>query len=205
MSFIDVNDKEYFLRLLKITPPGKISFYFCLPVHGKIFFMEQEVAIRQADLDDVNTIGFLAQQIWPQAYGDILSKEQLAYMLHRIYNPLSLKDQMLKQHHSFLVAELDDEPVGFASFSKIEPPGVYKLHKLYVRTDIQGKGLGKALVNAVLEEIRPLKAGALHLNVNRHNKAKEFYERFGFRVIREEDIDIGNGYFMNDYVMEMEL
>ncbi|HEY4151250.1 MAG TPA: GNAT family N-acetyltransferase [Chitinophagaceae bacterium] len=167
--------------------------------------MEQEVAIRQADLDDINTIGFLAQQIWPQAYGGILSREQLEYMLRLIYSPVALTKQMLKQHHSFLVAELDEEPVGFASFSKIEDPGVYKLHKLYVRTDIQGKGLGKALVNAVLEEIRPLRAGALHLNVNRHNKAKSFYEKFGFRVIGEEDIDIGSGYFMNDYVMEMAL
>ena len=165
--------------------------------------MEQELAIRQADLDDINTIGFLAQQIWPQAYGQILSKEQLAYMLHLIYNPAALKDQMLKQHHSFLVAELDEEPVGFASFSKTGRAGVYKLHKLYVRTDIQGKGLGKALINAVLEDIRALNASALHLNVNRHNKAKQFYERFGFRVIGEEDIDIGSGYFMNDYVMEL--
>jgi len=167
--------------------------------------MEQEVAIRQADLDDINTIGFLAQQIWPQAYGGILSGQQLEYMLHLIYNPRALTEQMLKQHQSFLVAELDEEPVGFASFSKIQPPGIYKLHKLYVRTDIQGKGLGKALINAVLEEIRPLEARALHLNVNRHNKAKAFYEKFGFRVIGEEDIDIGNGYFMNDYVMEMAL
>lgn len=167
--------------------------------------MEQEVAIRQADLDDINTIGFLAQQIWPQTYGDILSKEQLAYMLHLIYNPAALKDQMLKQHHSFLMAELEDDPVGFASFSKTGKPGVYKLHKLYVRADIQGRGLGRALINAVLEEIRQQQAAALHLNVNRHNKAQRFYEKFGFRIISEEDIDIGNGYFMNDYVMEMKL
>jgi GNAT superfamily N-acetyltransferase len=167
--------------------------------------MDQEVAIRQADLDDINTIGFLAQQIWPQTYGHILSKEQLDYMLHLIYNPAALKDQMLKQHHSFLMAELNEEPVGFASFSTTARPGVYKLHKLYVRGDIQGKGLGKALVNAVLEEIRPLDAAALYLNVNRQNKARSFYEKFGFTVIGEENIDIGSGYFMTDYVMEMRL
>jgi GNAT superfamily N-acetyltransferase len=167
--------------------------------------MEQEVAIRQADLDDINTIGFLAQQIWPQAYGEILSTAQLAYMLHLIYNPAALKEQMLKQHHSFLVAELADEPVGFASFSKTSEPGVYKLHKLYVRGDIQGKGLGKALIHAILEEIRPQEAETLRLNVNRYNKARLFYEKFGFRVVGEEDIDIGSGYFMIDYVMEMKL
>jgi len=167
--------------------------------------MEQEVAIRQADLDDINTIGFLAQQIWPQAYGDILSKEQLAYMLHLIYNPSALKDQMLKQHHNFLVAELEDEPVGFASFSKTGSNGAYKLHKLYVRSDIQGKGLGKALINAVLEEIVPQQAETLYLNVNRRNKARLFYEKLGFEIIGEENIDIGSGYYMTDFVMEKKL
>jgi ribosomal protein S18 acetylase RimI-like enzyme len=39
--------------------------------------------------------------------------------------------------------------------------------------------------------------------VNRHNRALHFYEKQGFKIIREEDIDIGSGYFMNDYVMEL--
>src|SRR5882762_6210459 len=154
--------------------------------------MEQAIAIRQADLDDINTIGFLAQQIWPQAYGHIISQEQIAYMLQLMYNPTSLKDQMLKQRHHFLVAELDDEPVGFASFSKIDQNGLFKLHKLYVLPNIQGKGLGKALINAVLDEIQPLGATALQLGVNRRNKAISFYERSGFNIIAEKDTDIGN-------------
>ena len=76
------------------------------------------------------------------------------------------------------------------------------MHKLYVNTDIQGKGLGKALLNAVIEEIKLLHAGTLILNVKRDNTAINFYKKLGFSVTREEDIDIGNGYFMNDYVME---
>ena len=166
--------------------------------------MEIEVTIRYANTEDINTIGFLAHQIWPNAYGNILSEEQLQYMLKLIYSPEALKKQM-QQGHTFLLAVLDEEPVGFASFSKIKEPGVYKLHKIYVKTDIQGKGLGKALIDAVTEEIKPANATALYLNVNRHNKAKTFYERFGFAVLKEEDVDIGNGYFMNDYVMEKKL
>ncbi|MEI9808163.1 MAG: hypothetical protein WDO16_09960 [Bacteroidota bacterium] len=41
--------------------------------------------------------------------------------------------------------------------------------------------------------------------MNRSNNAKLFYEKIGFIVIREEDIDIGNGYLMNDYVMEKQV
>ena len=167
--------------------------------------MENEVIIRFADSEDINTIGFLAHEIWPKTYGQILSEAQLQYMLQLNYSPASLNKQMQVQKHQFLLAELDEEPVGFASFSDGGIPGVYKLHKIYVRTDIQGKGIGKALIDTVVEAIKPLKATSLHLNVNRYNKAKTFYEKFGFNVIAEEDIDIGNGYFMNDYVMEKKL
>ena len=163
--------------------------------------MENDVIVRFATTEDVNSIGFLAHQIWPATYGEIIAPEQLQYMLQMMYSPAALHQQM-QQQHVFLIAELDEEPVGFASFSKIGEPGIFKLHKIYVHTTIQGKGMGRALLNAVVEEIQARDAQSLQLNVNRHNKARAFYERLGFAVIREEDIDIGNGYFMNDYVME---
>jgi len=163
--------------------------------------MEETLVIRKADVDDVNAIGFLAHQIWPVAYEEILSVEQLHYMLGMLYSPRSLQQQMLKDGQRFFIAEIDLHEIGFASFSKINE-GKYKLHKLYVLPKYQGKAIGKALLDVVLEEIKKEGAQQLFLNVNRHNKAIQFYERLGFVIKNEEDIDIGNGYFMNDYVME---
>ncbi|MDP4151289.1 MAG: GNAT family N-acetyltransferase [Bacteroidota bacterium] len=176
------------------------------------------LSIRFADLEDINTIGYLAQQVWPKAYKDILAPAQLAYMLNLFYSPASLRQQIVAEKHSFLVAEEEDEPIGFASWSKVGggradgaargarvEAGVYKLHKLYVLPGRQGKGLGKAILGFIVEDIVPQGARALQLNVNRHNKAKQFYEKMGFAVIREEDVDIGQNYWMNDYVMEMKL
>jgi GNAT superfamily N-acetyltransferase len=165
--------------------------------------MDETLLIRPADLDDINIIGFLAQQIWPDTYGDILSAGQLKYMLKLIYSPRALRRQMVNEHHRFLIVEQTEEPIGFASWSAMPTPGVYKLHKLYVLTGRQGKGLGRTLLQFILEAIRPEGATSLRLNVNRYNKARQFYERMGFAVIGEEDIDIGHGYFMNDYIMEI--
>jgi len=164
--------------------------------------MPSALSIRFADVHDINTIGFLAQQIWPETYKDILSAEQLSYMINMFYSPASLKNQMVDQRHKFILLEDEDNPVGFASYSLIKKPGIYKLHKIYVLTNQQGKGLGKTLLDFIVSDIKPQRATALQLNVNRNNKAKRFYERLGFTVIKEEDIDIGNNYFMNDYVME---
>lgn len=165
--------------------------------------MDETLLIRPAELDDINTIGFLAQQIWPETYREILAPEQLKYMLKLFYSPNALRRQMVDDRHSFLVVERDDEPIGFASWSPTDEQGVFKLHKIYVLPGRQGKGLGRALLQFIFETIRPEGAQRLRLNVNRHNKARQFYERMGFAVTGEEDIDIGQGYFMNDYVMEI--
>lgn len=164
------------------------------------------LSIRFAQAEDLKIIGFLAQQTWPQTYRSILSESQIGYMMNLFYHPDSLKKQLLEQKHVFVLAEEEgNHPVGFASYSQSNDKGLYKLHKIYVLPSQQGKGLGKVIIDFIVEQIRPQGAIALQLNVNRYNKARQFYEKFGFRVIAEEDINIGNGYFMNDYVMELPL
>ena len=159
------------------------------------------VTIRNANVDDLITVERLAREIWPVTYGEILSQEQLDYMLDLIYNNAVLRDQMLNQQHTFLMVELNGEPVAFAAFSPVEP-GVCKLHKIYVHQKTQGQGIGKQLIDHIVGILQPLKFQTLRLNVNRQNKARFFYEKLGFKVVKEEDIDIGKGYFMVDYVME---
>ncbi len=167
--------------------------------------MDETLSIRPGELEDINTIGFLAQQIWPEAYGAILPAEQLRYMLNLFYSPASLRKQMVEQQHQFLIVEDEEEAIGFASWSATTEPGVYKLHKLYVLPGQQGKGLGRALLLYIFEAIQPEGAVILRLNVNRYNKARQFYEKMGFAVVKEEDVAIGDNYFMNDYVMEIKV
>src|SRR6476661_2656395 len=167
--------------------------------------MSDVLVIRTAEAEDINTIGYLAYQIWPTAYKDILTFEQLHYMLQYFYSPEALRDQMLKSHHTFLLAETEEEdPVGFASFSKVRQD-VFKLHKLYVLPGLQNMNVGRSLLECVLEEVGIEGGKRLQLNVNRNNKAISFYEKLGFKIIGEENVDIGNGVLQEDYVMEREI
>ena len=125
-------------------------------------------------------------------------------MLDLMYSEASLKDQMIKDECQFIVVYDEKEPVGFAAYQEIKP-GTWKLHKIYILSTQQGKGTGKFVINQILDEIQLRGATALQLQVNRHNKARSFYEKIGFTVIEEADFDIGNGYFMNDYVMEKKI
>lgn len=160
--------------------------------------------ILNATAKDIHTIRELTYKVWPQTYASILSKVQIDYMLKLLYSEASLYRQIEDEKHSFVIVYDDEAPVAFASYSETET-SVWKLHKLYILPTQQGKGMGKFIIDHIIQEILPGSATALQLNVNRHNPAKIFYEKLGFRVIREVDIDIGKGYFMNDYIMERNL
>ncbi|MBS1751369.1 MAG: GNAT family N-acetyltransferase [Bacteroidetes bacterium] len=164
------------------------------------------LTFHQGKNSDIPLIRELTFSIWPQTYSSILTKGQIDYMLEMMYSPASLEKQMLKQHHNFIIVYEEEQPVGFASFSQKENNSkAYRLHKIYVLTTMQGKGTGKKIIDHIIQLIIPKGAQTLELNVNRHNPAKAFYEKLGFKIINTEDIDIGNGYFMNDYVMEKKL
>lgn len=158
-----------------------------------------------ADKSQLHIVRDLAYKIWPVAYEEILSEAQLDYMLENFY-ALSALEKQMDSRHVFLLAEENDVFYGFASYEvNCNATGKTKLHKIYVLPQTQGKGLGKLLLSEV--EKAALGAGNSHvfLNVNRYNNAQEFYKRLGFEIIHQEDIEIGNGYLMEDFVMEKPL
>ena len=159
--------------------------------------------IQPATEQDIPTIIALAEATWEPTYRFIISKEQLEYMYRVIYTPASVRRQMREQHHAFLLAYVEGQPSGFASYSE-KPEGVYHLNKIYVLPSHQSKGLGQRLIQAVETAVRQAGGRTLELNVNRHNPAISFYERQGFAQHREEDIAIGP-YWMNDFVLRKEL
>lgn len=119
-----------------------------------------------------------------------------------MYSVSALQEQFEKGHHFILAAE-DEDPVGFASYElNYDGTSKTKIHKIYILPSQQGKGTGKTLIGYIAEEARKNNQQALLLNVNKNNIAQHFYNKLGFDVIDEVVIDIGNGYVMDDFVME---
>lgn len=160
--------------------------------------------IRTGSLNDIQTIGQLAQDTWWPTYGSFISSEQISYMLQEMYSASALAQQF-SEGVTFLLAERFGEAVGFAAFSQIHAEEqVFKLHKLYVLPSEQGKGSGKLLVDEVSKRSKQLGGQLLELNVNRANKAFEFYKKQGFDVYQTLDIPY-HTFVLNDYVMRKSL
>ena len=145
----------------------------------------------------------IAFEVWPKTYGSILTPAQIEYMLDKMYSVTSLQEQANQKKHHFILVREGNETVGFASYEHhagaLEKT---KIHKIYVLSSQQGKGTGKALVNYIVNEAKAKGDKSLFLNVNKYNSAIHFYQKIGFVIAKEEVIDIGNGFVMDDYVME---
>ena len=143
----------------------------------------------------------LTKKIWPVAYGEILSKAQLDYMIEKFYNETALRELMQKGHVFYLAQDDNDKYVGFLSYEINSEPQKTKIHKIYVLPETQGTGLGRQFFELVKEKALENSQNTIFLNVNKYNNAIHFYTKLGFTKVKDEVIDIGNGYIMDDYVM----
>jgi ribosomal protein S18 acetylase RimI-like enzyme len=179
-----------------------------------------EIQITPAGLTDRAFIRSVSERTWPSTYGHIISQEQIDFMLDWMYSDVSLEKQM-NTGCEFYIASIKKEneqwdAVGFCSVSEeindgssqietnqIEINKQYKLNKLYVLPSAQGTGAGKALLNKSIEVAKAACSSSLFLQVNKQNSAYSFYLKHGFIKEAEFKFDIGNGFFMDDYVMRL--
>lgn len=160
------------------------------------------ITIRKADITDIPSIQQVAQITWPPTFGKILSSEQIIYMLEMMYSSTALSHQM-NTGQTFLLALEENHVLGYASYEfDYKGESKTKIHKIYVLPDTQGKGVGRQLIEEVGLLAKEQGQIALSLNVNRFNRALTFYEHLGFVTVGEEDIAIGQGYLMEDYILE---
>lgn len=160
------------------------------------------ITLRKAKEQDIELIAAIAAETWPPTYLEIIGQKQIDYMLDKMYSKGELLKQLM-EGHIFLIAEEGENQFGFAGYSILDhQERIYKLHKLYVLPSAHGKGVGKILINEVFNQVKDAGGSALQLNVNKNNKAKDFYLKGGFSIKESVKIDIGEGFFMDDYIME---
>lgn len=164
------------------------------------------ISIIKATLQELITIQDIAYRVWYSTYESILSKQQIEYMLKAMYSEESLTQQIEIENHIFFLAQENNQTLGFMSIElNYQNSKSAKLHKIYVLAQTQGKGGGRLLMDKAEEIARDHQTKIIRLNVNRNNPALKFYQKLGYQIITSEDIDIGQGYLMEDYVLEKNL
>jgi GNAT superfamily N-acetyltransferase len=124
-------------------------------------------------------------------------------MLDLMYNSLTLENQ-INGNIAFFMVDLGQKTVGYFSVEILNEQKV-KLHKLYLDPTQKQQGLGKKIIQFIRDWTLTNQRESIILNVNKNNSAVQFYQKMGFIIIEELILDIGEGYVMDDFVMQLDL
>ncbi|MFI3295870.1 MAG: GNAT family N-acetyltransferase [Rikenellaceae bacterium] len=163
--------------------------------------------IRKAEHNDIELIHNLGFECFRATYTGRMSEPQMDFMLDMMYSVENITRQIHQLGHVYYIGYQDDEPFGFVSL-ECQAPALYHLQKIYLRESAQGKGLGRVLIEYAFDRALTDCGGecTVELNVNRGNqRAIDFYNKMGMHCDRTGDFAIGEGFYMNDYIMAIKL
>lgn len=172
----------------------------------KILQMLPEIELSEATTDELSNIQELAETTWNACYPGIITAGQIRYMLEQGYQPGTLRTDISERNIRYLLAREAGTPVGFGAHGEAQVAGEIKLHKLYVHPDRQRCGIGARIVEHISRERRDGGFQKLILAVNKGNlQAIRAYHKYGFTHRESVVVDIGDGYVMDDYILELVL
>lgn len=155
--------------------------------------------------DEIEAVAQLARRIWQATYPALITQAQIDFMLADRYAASRIRQQLDDPRHAWWVTGMAGTPSGFAH-ALLGDHHDCKLDKLYVYPGLQRRGLGRSMLEAVRVWAHHHHARCVRLQVNRGNVgALKAYEHYGFHIIESRVFDIGQGFVMDDHVMEMPL
>lgn len=156
--------------------------------------------IFKIDVDQAQLVHDLVHQIYYPTYCDILTKDQIEFMLEKSYTVPALQQAIQTDQHFYVLQDVEGVNLGFMAV-KSASQDVLRIEKLYLLPQAQGLGAGRHLISYASSLASEEGKSILELNVNRGNKAYHFYLKQGFKVTQEVDISYF-GYVLDDYVMQ---
>ncbi|GHT90403.1 acetyltransferase [Betaproteobacteria bacterium] len=159
------------------------------------------IDIKPVTAPELPAIAALAREIWQATYPGIITQEQIDFMLAQRYSSERLSQDLQSADKWLNQAFAGCRRIGFAFCERDK--GEYKLDKLYIHPDFQRQGVGGALIAHAAHHAKQQGYPAVILAVNKNNEqAIKAYHKHGFTVRESIKTDIGQGFIMDDFIME---
>ena len=162
--------------------------------------MSLNIEIKKISEDEIPILSELATSILREHFDPIIGKAQNDYMLEKFQSISAIKEQFKKGYLYYWV-KFENKNIGFLAFYPVE--NKLYLSKFYLLKEYRGKKISRKMLEFLVNYAKDKKLKSIYLNVNKHNdSAVNVYKHLGFIIIREEKNDIGNGFYMDDFVFE---
>lgn len=150
--------------------------------------------------EEFDALAEFASGIWHEHFTKIIGEAQVEYMLKHFQSADAMQEQVRNNGYSYYRAYEDGEPCGYCAICPHED--YMYLSKFYMKADYRRRGIGKKMMDFIAGETKKARLPKIRLNVNKYNFAIDVYKHLGFTITADEVNDIGNGFVMDDYVME---
>lgn len=150
---------------------------------------------------NISELALLASEIWHEYWVCILSNEQIDYMIEKFQSKNAINNQIKNENYVYFYIMFDDEKAGYIGLSK--KTDYLFLSKLYIKKDFRHKGIGTNSFEFIKDFAIKNNYSKILLTVNKYNKNTiAAYNKWNFKTVDSVVTDIGNGFVMDDYIME---
>lgn len=157
--------------------------------------------INCVEVKNIKELSNLASEIWHEYWVCILSIEQINYMVEKFQSKKAIKNQIKNENYTYFFIKQNDKNIGYIGLSKKED--YLFLSKFYVQKDFRNKGIGTQVFEFIKEFTQQNHYKKIQLTVNKNNtNTINAYKKWGFEIVNSVVSPIGNGFVMDDYIME---
>ena len=153
---------------------------------------------------EISKTAELAREIWTEHYTSIIGSDQVEYMLDKFQTENAIADQIQNKGYVYYLIEESKQTVGYCAIAQ-EGDELF-LSKLYILKTMRGKGIARKTIDFIKIIALKRKLRRITLTVNKNNiEPISAYEKLGFVNTGPVVQDIGEGFVMDDYKMELKL
>lgn len=156
--------------------------------------------------EQIEKVAQIADETWHEHYNDILDADQIDYMVEKFQSIKAIVGQMVNEDYSYILLHTDGEDIGYVAIREEKMNKELFLSKIYILKKYRGKGFATQTFQYLEDFCKGKGYTKIWLTVNKYNlNSIKTYEKKGFKKIRTQVVEIGEGYVMDDYVMEKDL
>ena len=159
---------------------------------------------KASDKNSIKVVAQLAEEIWHQHFTPIIGKDQVVYMVEKFQSEPAITQQIADGYEYYLI-EMDNESAGYYAIQLRERGNLF-LSKIYIKSTLRGRGIGRQAIEEIMKKAQEMQANKISLTVNKYNTDSiNAYLKMGFKNVDSVVADIGNGFVMDDYILEKEI
>lgn len=167
--------------------------------------------IRYGTTADATMLSELGAKTFYDTFAKDNTPENIDTYLKRSFSPELQFDELSSPDNIFLIVESEEVPIGYAQLilnskdDAIQRARPLEIRRIYALQEYLGKGVGKELMRATINEARQRGCDSVWLGVwEKNQRAIDFYKKWGFREVGTHLFSVGDDP-QNDFIMELGL